>query len=109
MAISSVSAASNAASAAYARPKPIDGKANAEAKEDETDKVEKTDKAEKTDESSDSSGGGLQAVHSVVAGALGLDDPKAEKPPEEEKNGYYTAGKWLAAAGTIGTILSVLA
>lgn len=101
MAIGSVaSAASNAASATHARPKPVDGKAKAEAKDDES---ARTEQAGETDGSS------LQAVHSVVAGALGLDDPKAAKPPEEEKNGYYTSGKWLAAAGTIGTILSVLA
>ncbi|GHH54405.1 MULTISPECIES: hypothetical protein [Gammaproteobacteria] len=51
---------------------------------------------------------GLQAVHSIVAGALGLEDPTKARP-EAEKNEYYTAGKWLAAAGTVGTILSVLA
>lgn len=49
------------------------------------------------------------AVHSVVAGVLGLNDPKAAEPSKDETNGYYTTGKWLAAAGTLGTILSVLA
>jgi hypothetical protein len=93
MAISSVSAASNAASAAYVRPKPVDSKNQAAVK----------------DNKSEEAGGSLQAVHSVVAGALGLEDPKASKPPDTEKNDFYTAGKFLAAAGTIGTIISVLA
>ncbi|MEE7548125.1 hypothetical protein HF319_14710 [Xanthomonas sp. Kuri4-1] len=47
-------------------------------------------------------------VHSFANGALGLDDPTVVKPAEEH-NTFYTAGKLLAAAGTIGTIISVLA
>jgi hypothetical protein len=96
MAISSVSAASNAASAAHVRSKPADSKAQAGAKDAKTEEAA-------------SNGGSLQAVHSVVAGALGLEDPKASKPRDTEKNDFYTAGKFLAAAGTIGTIISVLA
>lgn len=102
MAISSVaSVASSAANAAYARSRQADGKTQDSAKDDKAQAADASDGG--------SRGGGLRVVNSVVAGALGFDDPTIEKPPEKEKNGYYTAGKVLAAAGTIGTILSVLA
>ncbi|WDS36604.1 hypothetical protein [Pseudoxanthomonas sp.] len=93
MAISSVGS-SSAALANRPTPK-VEGDKN----------VAKADEAEAT---SQSEGGSLQAVHSMVSGALGLDDPTIEKP-KEEQNKFYTAGKVLAAIGTVGTILSVLA
>lgn len=47
------------------------------------------------------------ALHSFTNGMLGLDDPTIEKPVEAE-NKSYTSGKFMAALGTIGTIISVL-
>ncbi|KAF7598502.1 MAG: hypothetical protein CGU28_12515 [Candidatus Dactylopiibacterium carminicum] len=44
-------------------------------------------------------------VESFVYGALGLDRPSEQQKSE---NGYYSAGKWLAAAATVGTIVSLL-
>jgi hypothetical protein len=47
------------------------------------------------------------AVTSLTSGILGLDNPSEVKPPREE-NTYYTAGRVLAAAGTVGTIISLM-
>lgn len=108
MSISSVS--SSNANAAHARA--MANKANAEAKaaKDAEDSKDVQKSAEAEGQADDGDGvSNLTAVHSVVAGALGLDDPTVEKPPEEKHNGFYNAGKWMAAAGTIGTIISVLA
>jgi hypothetical protein len=59
-------------------------------------------KPESKDQDSESS-----AVHSFTNGVLGLEDPGVQKPPEDE-NKSYTAGKVVAALGTIGSIISVL-
>lgn len=48
------------------------------------------------------------ALTSLASGALGLENPSEVKPPQEE-NTYYTAGRVLAAIGTVGTIISLLA
>lgn len=45
------------------------------------------------------------AVQSFVYGALGLERPEEQVKTE---NGYYSAGKWLAAAATVGTMVSLL-
>jgi hypothetical protein len=42
-------------------------------------------------------------VKSFACGALGLDDPDAE---QTDTNQFYTAGKVIAAAVTIGKIIS---
>lgn len=44
-------------------------------------------------------------VQSFVYGALGLESPEEQAKAE---NGYYSAGKWLAAAATVGTMVSLL-
>jgi hypothetical protein len=49
---------------------------------------------------------GASAVQSFAYGTLGLERPDQ---PHEERNAFYTAGRWLAAAITIGGIISLLA
>jgi hypothetical protein len=44
------------------------------------------------------------SVKSFVYGALGLERPEAQAT---DTNGFYTAGKWVAAAATIGGIISL--
>lgn len=100
MAISSVG--SSSAAIANRPAHKADGDKNAK-------DASKADKTAEADEAEQGDGtGSMTAMHSVVAGALGLDDPTVEKPKEEE-NKFYTAGKVMAAIGTVGTILSVLA
>jgi hypothetical protein len=48
---------------------------------------------------------GAAAVQSFAYGALGLERPDQ---PHEERNPFYTAGRWLAAGITVGGILSLL-
>lgn len=45
-------------------------------------------------------------VKSFTYGTLGLERPDK---PEEETNGYYTAGRWLAAGITIGGLIALVA
>ncbi|MBT2793818.1 hypothetical protein [Paraburkholderia strydomiana] len=45
------------------------------------------------------------AVKSFAYGTLGLERPDQ---PHEERNAFYTAGRWLAAAITLGGIISLL-
>ncbi|WNC92692.1 hypothetical protein RI103_31210 [Paraburkholderia sp. FT54] len=49
---------------------------------------------------------GVSAVKSFAYGTLGLERPDQ---PQEERNGFYTAGRWLAAGITLGGIISLLA
>jgi hypothetical protein len=49
---------------------------------------------------------GVSAVKSFAYGTLGLERPDQ---PHEERNAFYTAGRWLAAGITIGGIISLLA
>lgn len=49
------------------------------------------------------------AVKSFVYGTLGLEKPAAEPQPEQTSDQYYKAGRWLAAAATVGTLVSLLA
>ncbi|MFM0097843.1 hypothetical protein PQQ87_19670 [Paraburkholderia nemoris] len=61
-------------------------------------------------EVSDSAGEGasttdVSAVKSFAYGTLGLERPDQ---PHEERNAFYTAGRWLAAGLTIGGIISLL-
>jgi hypothetical protein len=48
--------------------------------------------------------GTASPVKSFACGALGLDDPDAE---QTDTNQFYTAGKVIAAAVTIGKIISL--
>ncbi|CAE6760903.1 hypothetical protein R75465_03149 [Paraburkholderia aspalathi] len=62
-------------------------------------------------EVSDSAGGSVSttdtsAVKAFAYGTLGLERPDQ---PHEERNAFYTAGRWLAAGLTIGGIISLLA
>jgi hypothetical protein len=65
-----------------------------------------------------------KAVKAFVYGTLGLERPKTEAQekeqeqqqqqepaaaPEKTSDEYYNAGRWLAAAATVGTIVSLLA
>ncbi|MFM0190980.1 hypothetical protein PQR25_34790 [Paraburkholderia nemoris] len=45
------------------------------------------------------------AVKAFAYGTLGLERPDQ---PHEERNAFYTAGRWLAAGITIGGIISLL-
>jgi cytoskeletal protein RodZ len=49
---------------------------------------------------------GVSAVKSFAYGTLGLERPDQ---PQEERNAFYTAGRWLAAGITLGGIISLLA
>lgn len=58
---------------------------------------------------SDPSGGGgldsdASAVKSFTYGSLGLERPDQ---PESDGNPFYTAGRWLAAAVTVGGLVSL--
>ncbi|MDR5815897.1 MULTISPECIES: hypothetical protein [unclassified Caballeronia] len=44
------------------------------------------------------------SVKSFAYGALGLERPEVQAT---DANGFYTAGKWVAAAATIGGIISL--
>lgn len=47
----------------------------------------------------------VKQTQSFVYGALGLERPD-EAPKKEDA--FYTAGKWLSAAGTAGMVISLL-
>ena len=46
------------------------------------------------------------AVKSLAYGTLGLERPDQ---PQQDRNEFYTAGRWIAAGLTIGGIISLLA
>ena len=48
--------------------------------------------------------GAPSSVKSFAYGALGLERPETQAT---DTNGFYTAGKWMAAAVTIGGIVSL--
>lgn len=48
-------------------------------------------------------------VKSFTYGALGLPEPLPDDTPSAKpENTYFTAGKWVAAAATVGSIVSLL-
>ncbi|SIT40497.1 conserved hypothetical protein [Paraburkholderia ribeironis] len=49
---------------------------------------------------------GASAVQSFAYGTLGLERPDQS---HEDRDAFYTAGRWLAAGMTIGGIISLLA
>ncbi|HYS64004.1 MAG TPA: hypothetical protein VEN30_09370 [Paraburkholderia sp.] len=61
--------------------------------------------AAQDDAASDSAAPDVSAVQSFAYGTLGLERPDE---PHEERNAFYTAGRWLAAGITIGGIISLL-
>ncbi|MFT4247886.1 MAG: hypothetical protein QM581_07595 [Pseudomonas sp.] len=50
----------------------------------------------------------VSSIGSFASGALGLDDPTVTVP-EDERNASYSAGRGLAAIGTVGALISLLA
>jgi hypothetical protein len=59
------------------------------------------------DASSDAgSASNVSAVKLLAYGTLGLERPDQ---PQENRNEFYTAGRWIAAGLTIGGIISLLA
>jgi hypothetical protein len=63
---------------------------------DEADTAQASEETTSTDEPS--------SVKSFAYGALGLEKPGTS---ETNSNDFYTAGKWVAAAATIGGIISL--
>ena len=47
----------------------------------------------------------VSAVKSLAYGTLGLERPDQ---PQQDRNEFYTAGRWIAAGLTIGGIISLL-
>jgi hypothetical protein len=56
--------------------------------------------------STEASPANVSPVKAFAYGALGLERPDQ---PQDERNSFYTAGKWLAAGLTIGGLISLLA
>ncbi len=50
------------------------------------------------------------AVKSFTYGVLNLPDPSADPTPvpTQSDNSYFTAGRWAAAAVTVGTLISLV-
>jgi hypothetical protein len=74
-----------------------------------TDAASNSDSAAgSTDGDSDSSGNSADTspLKSLAYGTLGLERPDQ---PQEDRDPFYTAGRWLAAGLTIGGIISLLA
>ena len=58
------------------------------------------------DASSDgSSASNVSAVKSLAYGTLGLERPDQ---PQQDRNGFYTAGRWIAAGIMVGGIVSLM-
>jgi hypothetical protein len=71
-----------------------------------TDSVELSDAAKASGTGAkDAAAAPPSAVNSLVHGALGLQSPEEEK---SQSNGFYTAGRYLAAAATAGAFLSLI-
>lgn len=68
--------------------------------------TEGSDKEAGTGDGSGTEQKGVEDAQSFVCGVLGLDDPQA--PPKPRENGFYTVGKWVSAAASAGTLISLL-
>ncbi|CAN7765974.1 hypothetical protein LJR034_007416 [Caballeronia sp. LjRoot34] len=55
--------------------------------------------------SDDGSTSNVSAVKSLAYGTLGLERPDQ---PQQNRNEFYTAGRWIAAGLTVGGIISLL-
>ncbi|SAL47380.1 hypothetical protein AWB69_04774 [Caballeronia udeis] len=55
--------------------------------------------------SGEGSAANVSAVKSLAYGTLGLERPDL---PQQDRNEFYTAGRWIAAGLTIGGIISLL-
>ena len=55
-------------------------------------------------------GSAPSAVKSFTYGVLNLPDPAADPAPAptQSDNSYFTAGRWAAAAVTVGTLISLV-
>jgi hypothetical protein len=88
-------------SSAYGPDTVVNGKAQATSAETTTDQsADTTTDTDAVQPDTDSA----SPVKSFACGALGLDDPDAA---QTDTNQFYTAGKVIAAAVTIGKIISL--
>jgi len=55
--------------------------------------------------SDEGSASNVSAVKSLAYGTLGLERPDQ---PQQNRNEFYTAGRWIAAGLTVGGIISLL-
>jgi hypothetical protein len=55
--------------------------------------------------SAEGSASNVSAVKSLAYGTLGLERPDQ---PQQDRNEFYTAGRWIAAGLTIGGIISLM-
>jgi len=55
--------------------------------------------------SDEGSASNVSAVKSLAYGTLGLERPDQ---PQQDRNEFYTAGRWIAAGLTVGGIISLL-
>ncbi|ACC72839.1 hypothetical protein PPMP20_34060 [Paraburkholderia phymatum] len=72
---------------------------------DGADGIEGGEPAGGTTASDDATPSDVSPVKAFAYGALGLERPDQ---PKDERNGFYSAGKWLAAGLTIGGLISLL-
>ena len=63
------------------------------------------DSADVTDNADDTTPSDVSPMKAFAYGALGLERPDQ---PKDDRNSFYSAGKWLAAGLTIGGIISLL-
>jgi hypothetical protein len=55
--------------------------------------------------SDEGSASNVSAVKSLAYGTLGLERPDQ---PQQDRNGFYTAGRWIAAGIMVGGIISLM-
>ncbi|MEM5367853.1 hypothetical protein V4C53_17670 [Paraburkholderia azotifigens] len=63
------------------------------------------DATDDVDAGNDATPANVSPMKAFAYGALGLERPDQ---PQDERNSFYSAGKWLAAGLTIGGIISLL-
>jgi len=86
--------------------KPVaDGSATASGDGSKTDAPATVKAAGTQNSADDASKPKASAVKSLTYGALGLENPEETPPPHSD---YYTAGRFLAAAATVGAVVSLL-
>ncbi|MBN3756655.1 hypothetical protein G3N95_27215 [Paraburkholderia sp. Tr-20389] len=72
---------------------------------DGTDGIGTGDTADDVTAGDDATPSDISPVKAFAYGALGLERPDQ---PKDERNSFYSAGKWLAAGLTIGGLISLL-
>jgi hypothetical protein len=71
----------------------------------DTDTDADTADIDSADNADDTTPSDVSPMKAFAYGALGLERPDQ---PKDERNSFYSAGKWLAAGLTIGGIISLL-